>query len=333
MFDFKSPEYFLFFLTYPFIIYYYIKYSSKRKSSIKFSSLHKLKRIKTSPMIRYRHLLFIFRMFAISLLISALARPQTGKKNAFIYSEGIEIMLCLDISDSMKGEDFQPHNRLEVAKEVIGTFVKKRMSDRIGLVVFGKESYLQCPLTLDHGVLIDFIEKISFHPEISAATAVGMAIANSVNSLKKTKAKSKIIVLLTDGVNNAGEIDPETAAQLADTFDIKIYSVGIGKPGRSQVMMRIEDPFFGERVVPMIVEMEEGTLKSISSITKGMYFNAQNKKALEDIYNEIDKLEKTKISTKQYLEYNERYAGFTMLGLLLLLMEILLAHTRFRRLP
>ncbi|HBE02803.1 MAG TPA: aerotolerance regulator BatA, partial [Spirochaetia bacterium] len=203
----------------------------------------------------------------------------------------------------------------------------------IGLAVFGSESFLQCPLTHDHGVLLDFLNRVNFHPEISRSTAIGMSLATAINALRKSQAKSKIIVLLTDGVNNAGEIHPLTAADLAASLDIKIYSIGIGKPGESEVLVTVDDPYFGRRKVPMRIEMDENILQAVSDAASGLYFNAQNTGMLEKIYNEINTLEKSKITTRQYLEYNEQFTFFLLAAAIFLLLEIILNHTRFRKLP
>jgi len=239
-------------------------------------------------------------------------------------------MLALDVSGSMKAEDFKPQNRLYVAKEEIKHFVSKRVSDRIGLVVFSASSFTQCPLTLDYGILLTFLDQVKFGM-IKDGTAIGMALANCINRLRDSKSKTKIIILLTDGINNSGEIDPLTAAGIAKTMGVKIYTIGVGKPGNA--MYPVDDPIFGKRYVYMPNEIDEDVLTEIAEKTGGKYFRARSEKELEQIYDEIDSMEKTEIKVKQYVQYRELFILFVYFGLGMLVLEILLGQTIFRKVP
>ena len=272
----------------------------------------------------------ILRMLALFIFILAIARPQAGQKEEEIITEGIDIILTLDTSSSMKAEDFKPQNRLGAAKEVLREFIKSRHNDKIGLVVFARYSLTQCPLTLDYGVLFDLLDSIDIGM-IEDGTAIGTAIANSVNRLRDSKAKSKIIVLLTDGINNAGKIDPPTAAKAAASFGIKIYTIAAGTPGGA--LYPIEDPIFGKRYVRMDTEIDEGLLQEIADETGGLYFRAKDEGGLKEIYETISKLEKTEIETKEYANYTELMQFFMSLGLIIILMEVILSNTVFQKIP
>jgi len=239
-------------------------------------------------------------------------------------------MIVLDVSSSMQAEDFKPNNRLFVAKQEIKNFINKRVNDRIGLVVFARNSFAQCPLTVDYGVLLEFVDQVNFGL-LEDGTAIGMGIANGVNRLRESESKSRIIVLLTDGDNNAGEIDPITAANLAAAFDIKIYTIGAGKKGNA--MFPYQDPIFGKRYIYQPTTIDEETLTKIAEVTGGKYFRAQSGKELEEIYSIIDNLEKTEIKVSHHIQYSELFPYFTYAGLLLLVLEALLGYTYFRKLP
>jgi Ca-activated chloride channel family protein len=239
-------------------------------------------------------------------------------------------MLLLDVSSSMQGEDFKPNNRLFVAKEEIKKFIGKRLNDRIGMVVFARYAFTQCPLTTDYGVLLNFVDDVDFGL-VEDGTAIGMAIATAVNRLRQSESESKIMVLLTDGDNNAGEIDPITAANLAATFGIKIYTIGVGKPGN--VMFPYQDKIFGKRYVYQPTRIDEASLKEIAEKTEGQYYRARSGEELEKIYERIDNLEKTEIEVAAHIQYKELFHYFTYAGLLLLVLEMILANTYFRKLP
>ncbi len=330
MYRFANTEYLLLLLVLAPMIYLYLNRSKSKQGAVLFSDLRIIKKIKPSKMLKVRHILFVLRLAVVFFLVIAIARPQTGHKSTDVYTKGVDIMLALDLSTSMKAEDFKPHNRLAVAKRTISEFIKMRKHDRIGLVVFSAKAFTQCPLTLDYNVLLSFLEKVDFGM-IDDGTAIGTAIAVASNRLRETEAKSKIIILLTDGVNNQGEIDPVTAAKAANALGIKIYTIGIGKNG--YVPYPVEDPVFGKRYTQMRSEIDEESLKEIAKITNGKFYRATNKSELSKIYKIIDKMEKTKIKTKEYMQYNELFMWFLFLGVVLLCIEIILANTRFRKVP
>lgn len=312
------------------MLYYHLKHRRVKSATIKYSDIRIVKRAARTNRQKLRFILIFLRLSAIALFIVAFARPRSGTEYQEVTSEGIDIMLALDVSSSMQAEDFKPNNRLYVAKEEIKNFIKKRVNDRIGLVVFARYSFTQCPLTTDYGVLLNFVDQVDFGI-VDDGTAIGMALANSINRLRESESTSRIIVLLTDGDNNAGEIDPITAANLAAAFDIKIYTIGAGKSGNA--MYPYQDPIFGKRYVYQPTKIDEVTLKEIAKRTDGKYFRAQSGEELEEIYDIIDGLEKTEIEVASHIQYVELFHYFTYAGLLLLLLEMILAHTYFRKLP
>ena len=276
------------------------------------------------------HVPFASRVIALSLLIIVLARPQLTSEWEEKDVEGIDIMLATDVSTSMLAMDLQP-NRLEAAKEVAQDFIAGRPNDNIGLTIFAGESFTQCPLTIDHIALANMLSAvdcdIAAKGIIADGTAIGMGIANSVSRLKDSKAVSKVIILLTDGINNRGEITPEASAEMAKEFGIRIYTIGVGTDKK-------EAPYptpYGSMNVP--VEIDEKTLGNIAEATGGRYFRATDKQSLRDIYNEIDKLERTKLNVQQYQEYEELYQLFALLAILFLMIELLLRYTVLRRIP
>ena len=318
--------YFLFLI--PVLIFWYYKKHKKNTPDVTFSSLDVFKGLKPTLKERLRHLPFSLRMIALALLIVALARPQSFSTGEDVYTEGIDIAMLLDISGSMLAEDFKP-NRLEAAKNVIDEFVEGRTTDKIGLVIFASQSFTQCPLTIDYSVLRNLLKEIK-SGMIDDGTAIGTAIANGVNRLKDSQAKSKVIILLTDGVNNSGEIDPVTAAQIAETFDIRIYTVGVGTKGEAPYP--VQTPW-GVRYQNVPVEIDEATLTKVADITDGKYFRATNNQKLREIYSEIDKLEKTRVEITSYRNAKELFYPWLGTGLLLLLLEFGLVRTYFRGLP
>ena len=276
------------------------------------------------------HVPFASRVIALSLLIIVLARPQLTSEWEEKDVEGIDIMLATDVSTSMLAMDLQP-NRLEAAKEVAQDFIAGRPNDNIGLTIFAGESFTQCPLTIDHIALANMLSAvdcdIAAKGIIADGTAIGMGIANSVSRLKDSKAVSKVIILLTDGINNRGEITPEASAEMAKEFGVRIYTIGVGTDKK-------EAPYptpYGSMNVP--VEIDEKTLGNIAEATGGRYFRATDKQSLRDIYNEIDKLERTKLNVQQYQEYEELYQLFALLAILFLMIELLLRYTVLRRIP
>jgi Ca-activated chloride channel homolog len=312
----------------PVMITWYIYKGRKNQASITYSSFMILDQIPKTFRERLRHLPAALRMLALAALIIALARPQDFSSGQNITAEGIDIAIILDISGSMLAEDFKP-NRLEAAKNLTDQFIQSRISDRIGLVIFAREAFTQCPLTIDYAVLRNLLLEIK-SGMVPDGTAIGNAIANGVNRLKDSDAESKVMILLTDGVNNAGEVDPVSASEIAKTFGIRIYSIGVGT--RGEAPFPVQTPF-GTRYQMMPVEIDEPLMKKISETTGGNYFRATNNKALEEIYDTIDKMEKTKIEITSYRTARELYYGWLGGGLLLLFLEFGLLRTIFRKLP
>ena len=312
---------------------FYAYRQGRGSGKIRFSSLAPFGRIAPSLAVQLRPSLIVLRCMGIGLCVIALARPQAGQKETEVLTEGIDIMLCLDTSGSMRALDFEREgrrtDRLEVVREVVKAFIQKRQNDRIGMVVFGDQAFTQCPLTMDYGILLSFLDRI----EIGMAgdsTAVGSALATGVKRLKDVPGKSKVIILLTDGRNNAGRITPETAAEIAASLKIKVYTIGVGVEGESPFEM---ETLFGRRYVYQKVDLDEETLKNIANITDGYYFRAKDTSGLERIYDQINKLEKTEVKVKEYMEYKELFWWFLIAALVLLLIEVVLSQTRFRKIP
>ncbi len=312
------------------MIYYHFRRRRFKSATIKYSDIRIVKRAARSSRQRFRFLLSVLRILAVALFVVAFARPRRGTEYKEVTSEGVDIMMAIDVSSSMQAEDFKPNNRLFVAKEEMKKFINRRINDRIGLVVFARYSFTQCPLTTDYGVLLGFVDQVNFG-FVEDGTAIGMAIANAVNRLRESESKSKIIILLTDGDNNAGEIDPLTAANLAKAMDIKIYTIGAGKPGNA--MYPYQDPVFGKRYVYQPTKIDEKTLKEIADKTNGKYFRARSGEELEEIYGIIDDMEKTEVKVAAHIQYRELFHYFAYAGLILLALELMLANTFFRKLP
>lgn len=312
----------------PLLSLWYWKRNKKQTPDITYSSLKIFSGIKPTFRERLRHLPHVLRMFALAFFVVALARPQTYSTGESIYTEGIDIAMILDISGSMLAEDFEP-NRLEAAKNVISDFIEGRVSDKIGLVVFARDSFTQCPLTIDYPVLRNLLKDIE-SGMITDGTAIGNAIANGVNRLKDSDSKSKVMILITDGVSNAGEVDPLTAAQIAETFGIRIYSIGVGTKGDAPYPFNTP---LGTRYQMVPVEIDEELLKQVSATTGGRYFRATNNEALKNIYDEIDELEKSRVEVLSYRNTKEFFYSWVGVGLLLLLIELGLIRTYLRKLP
>ncbi len=305
-------------------------------SSLRFSSTHRLNLLKPSWAVRVRPFVLGLRLLAVLFLVVAMTRPQTGRKHTKVTSEGIDIMLVLDTSGSMQALDLdvdkpvgRRRNRLQVVKDVVASFVEHRENDQIGIVVFGSEAFTQCPLTLDHGIVSTFLDRV----ELGVAgdsTALGSALGTAVKRLKKSDAKSKVVILLTDGRNNSGVLAPRKAAEIAKTFGIKVYAIGAGTRDKAPILV---DTIFGRQVQYIQADIDEPTLKEIAETTGGDYFRAEDASALEAIYKQIDKLEKTRVETRYYMEYNERFPLFVIPAVFLLILEMLLLGTRFRKIP
>jgi Ca-activated chloride channel family protein len=281
-----------------------------------------------SKRIKIRHLPFILRLLTVIFLIVAIARPQSTNSLRNETTEGIDIMIALDISGTMLAEDLKP-NRLEASKAVATEFILSRPNDNIGLVIFAAESFTKCPLTTDHDVLINLFKGVQYGM-IEDGTALGLGLANAVNRIKDGKAKSKVIILLTDGSNNRGDIAPVSAAEIAKTFGIRVYAIGVGSHG----MVRVPVPTpLGMQYQLMESEFDEQTLKDIANITGGKYFRATDNLKLRNIYQEIDQLEKTKISVREYSKKNEMFYIFALAAFVCLISEILIRNTVLRKIP
>lgn len=300
----------------------------KRYGTLRFSDITHLKHIPPSLGVRLRGIVPALRLLVLALVIVGLARPQTGWKEEEVAAEGIDIMLVLDVSLSMRAQDFRP-NRLEVAKRVIEEFVDGRAHDRIGCVIFAATNFSLCPLTLDYGVLKDFLRRVTFNIIDGNHTAIGMGLANAVRQLKESTAKSKVIILLTDGANNAGSIDPLTAAEMARALGIKVYTIGVGSEGTAIIPGA---GLFGGLSVGR-TEYDEKLLRQIADMTGGKFFAADDEQKLKQIYATIDKMEKSEIKTKEYQYYDELMEWVVVPAFALFLLEILLGYTRFRKLP
>jgi len=326
-----ADKHFLFLLVIiPIIIVWYWYRHGKKHADIQFASTEGLKVTGKSLKQNLFHVLFVLRIIAITLIIIALARPQSSLSRRDVKIEGIDIALAFDISTSMLARDFSP-NRIEAAKKVAKDFIGDRPNDRIGLVVFSGETFTQCPLTTDHKVLMNLFESIKAGM-IEDGTAIGDGVATAVDRLKNSTAISKVIILITDGVNNRGKIDPLSAAEIAKIFGIRVYTIGVGTLGQAKVPVAIRPD--GQYIYDYRpVEIDEKVLKQIADITEGKYFRATSKNKLQEIYAEIDQLEKTKIDVSEYQKKKEEFFIYALIGVILLVIEILLRNTVFRTLP
>lgn len=326
-----NPEWLVLLAVLPLMVYRYVRQQRQKRGSIRFSDLSAVRRIVPSLALRLRHSLFVLRCLAIFCLVVGLARPQSGREGREILSQGIDIVLAIDASSSMETKDLGDASRLDISKQVVADFVAGRVNDRLGLVVFAGEAYTQCPLTLDYDVFLTFLKDVRIADEDWDGTAIGTAIATAVNRLRDSEATSKVVILLTDGLNNRGEIDPMTAAKAAEAVGIRIYTIGAGSDG--EVLRQVDGGLFGPRHVRVKVEIDEETLTKVAESTGGRYFRATSVEKLEAIYEEIGEMEKTEIRTREYVNYRELFPAFLWPGFLLLGLEVLLANTRFRRIP
>jgi len=325
---FNNPEYlFLLLMLIP-MVFWYIKEMYKSDASLQISTHRNFQLLPKSKKLNFLHIPFILRILAIVLIIIALARPQASNSWRTENTEGIDIMLALDVSGTMLAEDLKP-NRLEASKEVATEFILSRSNDNIGLVVFSGESFTQCPLTTDHAVLVNLFKAVNYGI-IEDGTAIGLGLANAVNRIKDSKAKSKVIILLTDGSNNRGDIAPITAAEIAKSFGIRVYAIGVGSYGK--VNIPVQTPI-GLQYQQMDSEFDEVSLKNIANMTGGKYFRATNNNKLRAIYQEIDQMEKTKINVREFNKKNEEYFIFALVALVLLIVEVLLRNTILKKIP
>ncbi len=325
---FLNPEYlYLLLLIIPLIAWYIIRLS-KTQASFKLASINAFKDMKPGLRVYMRHLPFVLRVFSIALIIVVIARPQSVNSWEETETQGIDIVLALDVSGSMLSQDLQP-DRLQAAKKVASEFVTDRKNDNIGLVVFAGESFTQCPLTTDHKVLLNLLNEIEFGI-IEDGTAIGLGLATSVNRLKDSDSDSRVVILLTDGTNNSGQIAPLTAADLARSYGIRVYTVGVGTTGMAPTP--VQTPF-GIRMQNMPVDIDEKTLTEIAVMTGGQYFRAQDTEGLRQVYDEIDEMEKYLISVQNVTQRKEVFLPFALAALGLILLELLLRRTWLRNIP
>lgn len=326
--EFLNKEFFWLLLALPLAVIWYVFKYNQQTAELKISSIKGFKST-ASLWTRFRHVLFALRLIALALLITALARPRTvDVSTKSKTTRGIDIVIAIDVSASMLAKDLSP-NRLEALKEVAADFISGRPNDRIGLVEYAGEAYTKTPITSDKSIVLRSLRDIKYNTIIESGTAIGMGLATSVNRLKDSRAKSKVIILLTDGVNNSGFIDPKTASELAVEYGIKTYTIGLGTNGMALSPVGI-NPNGTFRYGRQQVEIDEELLKEIAQVTGGKYFRATNNDKLVEIYNEINKLEKTEVEEKKYYNYEEKYRPLVLLAGLLLLFELILRNTLFR---
>lgn len=325
---FAEPYFLLFLLIIPLMLVWYIFKHKNQSATFQYSSLLPLQSYKSSPKTKLRHSLLALRLLCIAFIIIAIARPQTSLSKHDIKVEGIDIILANDISGSMLAEDFKP-NRLEAAKQVAKDFIAGRPTDRIGLIVFSGESFTQCPITTNHATLLNLLDGIK-SGMIDDGTAIGDGLATAINRLKESKAISKVIILLTDGVNNMGAIDPATAAEIAKIFGIRVYTIGVGTYGMAPYPFKTP---YGVQYQQMKVEIDETLLQNIADMTGAKYFRANNKQKLKEIYDEIDQLEKSKIDVTEYKRKKEEFLPFLLIATAIFIIELLLRLFVFKTNP
>jgi Ca-activated chloride channel homolog len=324
---FGQPLFFLLGLLLPIMIVWYVKNNNKQTASVKVSSSKsflKMNNWRTAM----RHVPFILRLLVIALIITALARPQLKTEQQQTEGEGIDIILCIDVSGSMTAQDFTP-TRMEAAKKVASGFIDRRPADRIGIVIFSGESFTQCPFTTDKAVLHSAVKSIQ-NGLLKDATAIGDGLATSVDRIRNSKSKSKVVILLTDGVNNDGLIGPDNAKEIAKTFGVKVYTIGVGTEGYTSSA----DTTAGNSIVhPQRISIDEALLTEIANETGGKYFRARDNETLENIYKEIDSLEKSKVEIASLTRYSEKFFPLVMIAMLLLLAELILRYTVLKKFP
>ena len=328
-FEFADPAFLWLLLAVPALAWWYFRRRARRGGSLVYSDLAAVRRADIRRGGRWRHALPVLRLLALVALVVAFARPRAGVTSENVLTEGIDIVLVLDISSSMLAEDLEP-NRIDAAKQVAADFVSGRLNDRIGLVVFAGQAFTQVPLTLDYGVVRDLMDELDVGM-VEDGTAVGMGLATAIKRLNESVAESKVVVLLTDGRSNRGEIDPLTAAQMAQALGVRVYTIGAGSRGTARVP--VDDPLMGRRYATVRVDVDEETLAEVASITGGQYFRATDTESLASIYQEIDELETTEIEVQNFTRYTELFHFPLAAGLLLLLVEAGLANTVLRKLP
>lgn len=330
----ESPIFLSLFIFLP-LLALFLWWQHKRAASpaIHFTAIEGARQMPRTLSVKLLPLLKVMRFIVLALLIFALARPQLLQSQERRYAEGVNIFLALDVSESMRAEDFNDVNRLQTAKSVIRDFLNFRESDRIGLVVFSGESYTLCPLTLDYTIIAELLDNVEVElgGQLRDGTAIGDAIAATSHRLRTSGTKSKIVILLTDGENNLGTIDPDTAAALAQSLGIRVYTIGMGKEGGTRIPH--EDTTFGKRYTDVVTYLDEETLQMIANTTGGRYFRAKDQQSLKHVYTEIDKLEKTKFKVVRYTDRQEMVVYFLMPAVLLFALEIFLSNTVLRKIP
>lgn len=328
---FADPLFLLLLLAAPLYVFVEIRFARARRPALVFpaESLAREAAGRVFPWKRFLKL--VVRTAALAFVALAMARPQAGSGQESVITEGIDIVLVLDVSASMRAEDFEPKNRLAVAKDVVADFIRGRTSDRIGMVVFASQAFTQCPLTLDYNVLLQLLDSVEIGMIDERSTAIGTAIATATNRLRESDADSKVAILLTDGRSNAGEIDPITAAQAAKAVGVRIYTVGAGTPEGGRVP--IDDPVWGRRYANVANDLDEETLSQIAEITGGRYYRAKTEGMLADVYRKIGELETTKIEVKHFTTYTELAPRFIVAALILLMLELLTSALFIRGLP
>ena len=330
---FANVEYlFLLVLLIPYVVWYVMQHR-KMEPSMQVSTTRMYMKAPRSWKVYLVHAPFLLRVVTFVMIVLVLARPQTTDNWQNTEIEGIDIMLAVDVSTSMLAEDLRP-NRIEAAKEVAAEFINGRPNDNIGLTIFAGEAFTQCPLTIDHGVLLNLFRSVSCEMVqrgmIEDGTAIGMGLANAVSRLKDSKAKSKVVILLTDGVNNRGDISPLMAAEIAKQFGVRVYTIGVGTNGTAPSPM---PTYAGIQYVQVPVEIDEAVLTQIAATTNGNYFRATSNSRLKEVYQEIDKLEKTKLNVKEFSKREEAYYVFALVAFLCILLEILLRNTVLKKIP
>ena len=324
--EFAQPYFFALFLLIPILIFWYAKTNNRRSASIQISTTN-AKGLGTWK-VSFRHVPFISRIICIAILITALAKPQTSNEEKNTEGEGIDIILCIDVSGSMSAQDLTP-NRLEAAKNVAIDFINRRPTDRIGIVIFSGESFTQCPLTSDKNVLVSAVQNIHFGL-LEDGTAIGSGLSTSVDRIRNSKTKTKIVILLTDGENNSGLIDPKTAKEIAKAFGIKVYTIGVGTDGMAP--QPVQTPL-GVQMQSVKVSIDEKLMKQIAEETGGKYFRAKDNDGLSGIYETIDQLEKSKIEITTTTKFTDKFLPFAIGAAFFLLLEILLLYLVFRKFP
>lgn len=328
MFEFANPWILVFGLLIPLALWWQKRWGEKREGTIQISTIESVRQVAGLSGNRKVKVLRLVKLAVLALLITAMARPRAVMDLTETSVNVVDINLILDISSSMRAEDFKP-NRLEAAKATARKFIEDRAGDRIGLLVFAGESYIQCPLTIDYEVLLDLLDQVDIVDEAHDGTAIGMAIAHGINRLRGSEAKSRIMVLLSDGSNNTGELDPITSAGFAKEYDIRIYAIGVGSRGNAP--FPVDDPVLGKRYVQVPVEMDEQTLQQVAETTGGQYFRATDEDRLAEIYEEINGLERSEISVKQFREYRELFGWLLIPAVALVMGTAFVSQNIFRK--